>query len=108
MEALLVLGGILLIPAVVAGVLAARTRWPRLIIATIVGIPLPLAFLVVVSVGYFQAVARPPGQCGFSCELDRSLAPLMMLVALGGMAIAVVTAFVTAMIVRRRQAARRR
>ncbi len=102
MDALVVLAGVFLVPALAGGILAARTHWPRWIIAAIVGVPLPLGLLVVVAIGYFQAAATPPQLCGFSCELDKSLAPLVMLAALGGMAIAVATAFVTAMIVRRR------
>ncbi len=103
METVIVLAAVLLIPALAAGLLAARTRWPRWAIALIAATPLPTVALVLLLIEYRRAAATPPGLCGFSCQLDQSLTSVMALAALGGMAIAVVAAFLTAMIVRRRR-----
>ena len=102
MDVVLFLTGVIIVPIAVGWLLAGWTSLPRLVVALVAGIPLPLIALVIALADYVDSLNIPAGRCGFSCELGRSLAPLVAMIAAGSMVIAVTIGFVTAMIVRRR------
>lgn len=103
MDTVFVLAGLFAVPIAMGWLLARWTGLSRLLVALLAGMPLPLLFLIVVIADYVDSLNIPKGQCGFSCELGRGLAPLVAAVTVGGMIIAIVVGFVTATIVRRRR-----
>jgi len=103
MDAVLVLTVVVLVPILAGWALARWTDWPRLVVALIAGMPLPIVALVIILVDYVDVLHIPDKKCGFSCELDRALAPAVAMSTGVGLVIAVVIAFVTATIVRRRR-----
>lgn len=103
MDMVLVPAAIIAVPIAVGWMLAKWTDLPRLVVALIAGMPLPLIALIIVLADYVDSLSIPAGQCGFSCGLGRSLAPLVAMTAAGGMVIAITIGYITAIIVRRRR-----